>query len=329
MRRVRLLNLGMIDWNLTQSVYHALAESMGPESPDTLILCRPAQPYVCLGYHQEYDATLDRQACRRLGLPVYRRRLGGGATYLDSNQLFYQCVMHHSRAPAMFQHFYQQTLTAPVRVLQRLGLEAILRDINEIEIQGRRIAGTGGGRIGEACVVVGNILFDFDFDALCQIWRVPWGSFRDLAAEALPRCITSLRGLGSEPPFEGVEAAMLEEFEQALRCSLEPDSLTHDELTRAAAASRRNTSEDGQAAHDEAGTAAPMHALKIAAGVWVRASRFRRKGLDVCASVLVRDETVEACRIHSSPVRVWDDLERRAQGIHFSLWQQQMQGLMA
>ena len=64
----------------------------------------------------------------------------------------------------MLADIYSLALTAPVNALQQLGLNAELRETNEIEVDGKRIAGTGGGRIDEACVVVGNLLFDFDFE---------------------------------------------------------------------------------------------------------------------------------------------------------------------
>ena len=192
---IRLLRLGLTDSWRTQAVYHAVAELMREDSPDTLILCRPREPYLCLGYHQIYESVLDHQLCRRRSLPVYRRRLGGGTTYLDEDQIFYQCIFHHTRAPVLIQHFYQRVLGAPVETLRQMGLNAQLRKVNEIEVDGKRIAGTGGARIGEACVVVGNLLLDFDYETLPQLWRVPWESFRDLAATALQERLTTLQFL--------------------------------------------------------------------------------------------------------------------------------------
>ena len=61
---VRLLALGAVSWIRTQSLYHALAELMTEDAPDTLILVRPREPYVCVGYHQPLSAVLDLAACR-------------------------------------------------------------------------------------------------------------------------------------------------------------------------------------------------------------------------------------------------------------------------
>ena len=104
-----------------------------------------------------------------------RRQLGGGVTYLDSQQLFYQCIFHRSRSPAIPAQVYKARLEAPIKTLQKLGLDAELLYVNEIEISGKRIAGIGGGLIGEASVVVGNILNDFNYQAMTEIINAPCG----------------------------------------------------------------------------------------------------------------------------------------------------------
>jgi hypothetical protein len=38
---------------------HALAETMDERSPDTIVLCRPAAPYFCVGYHRVPAQELD------------------------------------------------------------------------------------------------------------------------------------------------------------------------------------------------------------------------------------------------------------------------------
>ncbi|GIR32358.1 MAG: hypothetical protein CM15mP45_16540 [Deltaproteobacteria bacterium] len=48
-------------------------------------------------------------------------------------------------------------------MLNQLGLDGRLRAMNEVEANSMRIAGIGGGRVGDAMVVVGNLLLDFDY----------------------------------------------------------------------------------------------------------------------------------------------------------------------
>ncbi|MBI3242578.1 MAG: lipoate--protein ligase family protein [Chloroflexi bacterium] len=317
---IRLLTLGPTHWLKTQSVYHALAETMTADSPDTLILAQPLQPYLCLGYHQELHSVLDRAACARMHLPIVRRRVGGGVTYLDVNQLFYQCVFHHMRVPALITDVYARLLAAPVAALQRLGLKAELCGENEIEVNGKRIAGIGGARIGEAAVVVGNLLFDFDYDKMIRAWRVPSEAFRQLAADALRARLTTLWAELSYPvaPFE-VQYTLIEEFARALNRSVEEGKLTDEEMRKIEAVEKRLVSYQWLNLHNNGGQ--PMSALKISRGVFIRAAEADREGSRIRAAFRLRDDVIEEACLESDPAQDWDQVEAGLRGVLFKKWQ--------
>ena len=322
---IRLLDLGLVPWLRTQSIYHALAETMTDESPDTIVLARPAEPYLCLGYHQELESVLDRAACREMGLPIVRRRVGGGATYLDSNQLFYQCVFHHSRVPAVVSRAYAQFLAAPVATLRALGLNAALLGENEIEVNDKRIAGTGGGRIGEAAVVVGNLLFDFDYEAMARAWRAPSAAFRQLAAEALRARVTTLRAELPSPVLPGdVQATLVHEFARALARPVERGELTADETHTAERAEARLISDDWLGLHANGGR--PMTALKISRAVFIRAVEAEVDGCRVRAALRVRDGRIERAVLESEPGRDWRAIEEKLRGVPASEWSSALEG---
>lgn len=76
---MNLYNLGHVPWLDSQLIYHALPR-LGMEG---LILLAPAEPYVCIGYHQDANAELDLEYCCQREIPIFRREVGGGAVYLD------------------------------------------------------------------------------------------------------------------------------------------------------------------------------------------------------------------------------------------------------
>jgi lipoate-protein ligase A len=269
---IRLIDLGPAPFWQTQAVYHAVAGLMHDDTPDTIILTSPRTPYLCLGYHDVYEAVIDRGAVARRRLPVMRRRVGGGTTYLDANQIFYQCVFHHRRVPAQFGAIYEQMLAAPLATLRRLGLDARLRDTLELEVDGRRVAGIGGGRIGEAAVVVGNLLFDFDYAAMAEVWRAPWRSFRDLASAALREHVATLRQLIGPVAFEPLHTMLHEAYAAALGRPLRPDALTRAEARYARKLGMRMASTEYLNLHHERARENSLRPLKIAAGVFIHAS---------------------------------------------------------
>jgi lipoate---protein ligase len=320
---VRLLELGAVPWIRTQALYHALAELMTEDSPDTLILIRPQEPYVCVGYHQPLSAVLGRAACRDAGLPIVRRRVGGGTTYLDNNQQFYQCVFHHTRLPFRVDAVYARLLDAPVAVLRELGLNAALRDGNEIEVDGRRIAGIGGGRIGEAVVVVGNVLLNFDYAMMARVWRVPSEDFRLLAYEAMQRRITTLwSNLTQAVTADEVQARLAEAYPLALNRPLVPGSLTQGEQAKAAEMEEQLLSEEWLQLHaqdeDE-----PMRTLKISLDAFVHAEEAWMNGMVIGGTFFARHQVIErAIMTGNLPEGKRQLLEKSLIGVALKHWRE-------
>jgi lipoate-protein ligase A len=322
MNPIRLLDLGLITPLQTQAIYHALAERMTVDSADTIILCRPSAPYLCLGYHQPLNSVFDADECQRRELPVLRRRLGGGATYLDSDQLFYQCVFHHSRMPAVLKDIYASTLSAPVSTLRRLGLRSELRDTNEIEVDGKRIAGTGGGRIDEACVVVGNLLFDFDFEAMTSVWRTPSASFRSLAEKALRERLVTLNQLGVAASRETIEEILVEEFSNSFGRELKTDSLTAEEIELTKAMENELISHEFLSLHERRDEA--IRPLKISARAFIHADEMQLDGYKLNGSFLVSQDRIQEAILESEPANDWSFLQGRLRGVLFKQWKEQV-----
>ncbi len=302
---------------------------MTADSPDTIIICQPLTPYLCLGYHQVFDSVLDRHECERRNLPVVRRRVGGGTTYLDANQLFYQCIFHHSRVPVVAKDIYALMLAGPVATLRRLGLNAELRDINEIEVDGKRIAGIGGGRIGEASVVVGNFLFDFDYHTMTQVWRVPDESFRDLASKALRQRITTIWRETGPVTTEMVLWILLEEFAKALGRPIERGTPKQPETRHSQKVAERITSAEYLDLHSDRYSdeenIPPMKSLKISAGTYIQSDEITNNGQHIQGSFRVRDGIIEEARIHSENGYKWAKSEDRLKGVPFREWHRQIE----
>jgi len=212
---VDLYRLGSVSWQESQLIYHALPR-LGLEG---LVLLRPASPYVCIGYHQDAAEDVDLAACRAGGIPVFRREVGGGAVYLDGGQVFYQLVL--SRANPLVQgskeSIYRRLLAPVVAVYRSLGLDATYRPVNDIMVGGRKISGNGAGEIAESVVLVGNLIVDFDYDAMVRVLRVPDEKFRDKVHKSLRENLTTLRReLPTVPPYEGLESRLVHHFAEVL-----------------------------------------------------------------------------------------------------------------
>ena len=188
---MHLYRLGRVSWQDTQLAYHALAH-LGREG---LVLCSPAEPYISLGYSQDPTQELDLEHCRRAGLPVFRREVGGGAVYLDRHQLFWQVVVRrdHPLVSLDRQAFYRRFLAPVVAAYQELGVEARVEPVNDVAVGQRRIAGTGAGEIGECVAFVGNLMRRFDCGAMARVIQAPDPAFRHRYLACLEEQLTSLQ----------------------------------------------------------------------------------------------------------------------------------------
>jgi lipoate-protein ligase A len=297
--------MGRIPGWQTQAVYHTVAELMTENTPDTIIISQPSDNYVCLGYHQKLGETFDRKVCDEKEIPILRRKVGGGGTYLDSNQLFYQCIFHKSRVPANSDKVYEMMLTPVVNTLKYFfDVKAELVGSHEVEMNGKRVAGIGGGQMGEASIVVGNILFDFDFDTMASVWNVPNESFRELAKEAMKDHIITLDDIGSMVKMDKLADQLIEEYEIHLGRKLNPGGMTIDEIERAGQVGAVLRSESFLNSMDDGNGSSKQKPLKIARNVFIHNDEIEIDGVKILGSFRVEDEKIHSAILDNRTTRL-------------------------
>jgi lipoate-protein ligase A len=206
-----LYNMGTVPWPDSQLIYHALPHL----SREGLVLCQPASPYVCLGFHQDARQEIDLVFCQEHSIPVFRREVGGGAVYLDRGQLFYQLVLHRQNpmVPASKEVFYRRFLAPVVATYRDLGLAATYKPVNDIVVGGRKISGNGAADIEDSVVLVGNLIVDFNYEMMSRVLRVPNEKYRDKVYKTLGENLTTIRReTGHEPSLEELAARLVEHF---------------------------------------------------------------------------------------------------------------------
>ena len=276
---IRFVDAGTLPHPQSQTIYHAVAHARGPDTPDTIIVATPGDPYVCIGYHQDLEREVDVDYCRTRGLPIVRRELGGGAVYLDRNQLFVQWVMGEARLPLRIEQRFEMFARPIEATYATLGIDARFRPVNDIHVGGRKICGTGAAQIGHAAVLVGNFLFDFDTETMARCLRVPDEKFRDKVHKSLDEYMTTMaRELAGSPggvPSETtVKARYRAACERAFGEPLVDGALTDDELCTMASLDTKFTSADFL--HQPGGLERP--GIKIHEDVWVRESTVKAPG---------------------------------------------------
>ncbi|MBI3176701.1 MAG: lipoate--protein ligase family protein [Chloroflexi bacterium] len=288
---IRILDLGLVSPLRSQAIYHGVAYAQKPETPDTIILVGPTDPYVCIGYHQELEREVDVDYCREHGLPIFRREVGGGAVYLDRGQVFTQWIFHRPNLPASLEERFALYIKPLVDTYQTLGIPANYRPINDIHVQGKKIGGTGAAQMGEAEVVVGSLMFDFNFDLMARVLKVSSEKMRDKIFQSLNEYMTTMtRQLGRTPDYETVKREYVRQVVDALGRPAEYADPTPEELAVTEELEKRFTSDEWLY---QKGGLRQTGAVKIHADVYIAEAAYKAPGGLIRATARLREGRID------------------------------------
>jgi lipoate-protein ligase A len=235
---MRLLDLGTAPWIRSQSVHHAVARCFDETTPDTVVIVRPDGCYLSVGNHG-IGAPLSPAAVRREGLPVLRRRLGGGTVLITPSQTFYVLVVHRRRLPLPDARALAWCLGPAVAAYRRLGVAAEAGPATDVCAAGRKLCGSGSATVGEAAVFGGNVLADFDPEPFLAVLRFPSRAARQAVGEELRAQMGSVRlATGAVPDGGAVSAALRAAVEEACGTRLVPGGLSPGEASALPAVER-------------------------------------------------------------------------------------------
>ncbi len=216
--------------------------------PDTIRFLR-FRPSALVGFHQILSHEVRADYCRANGIEIGRRITGGGGLYLDEGQIGWELVFDRSSlGRADLTETTRRICESAALGLKKLGIPARYRSRNDIEVDGRKISGTGGFFDGDTLFYQGTLLIDFDPERMIAALKVPAEklSKRDLAS-ARQRVISMREILGENLPdlvtiYQGLLAGLAEglgitpqwgdvsEFEEQLADRLYRDEIGRDEF---------------------------------------------------------------------------------------------------
>jgi lipoate-protein ligase A len=193
-------------------------------SPHTLRFLR-FEPSALLGFHQDVEQELNVDYCRENGVDIQRRMTGGGAIFFDETQIGWELYLDKQvLGTADMTAISKRICEAAARGISTLGVDAKFRPRNDIEVDGRKISGTGGAFDGDSIMFQGTLLIDFDVEKMLRVLRIPAEKLSDKAIESARERVINLKELlGTLPTFEAVQDAMAQAFAEEFGVSFERD----------------------------------------------------------------------------------------------------------
>ena len=199
--------------------------------PDTIRFMR-FPPTALIGRHQDLSREINLDYCAEDGVGVVRRVTGGGAIYLDEGQLGWELVFNRaSLGIANLPDLAAAICNAAAAGLRELGVNAKFRPRNDIEVDGRKISGTGGFFDGDVLIYQGTVLVDMNPAQMVRALNIPEAKVakHDLDS-AEQRVVTLKELLGDDmPDIETIKAALIRGFGEGLGIEATPGEITEAE----------------------------------------------------------------------------------------------------
>jgi len=233
----------MTTWRLLDTPPLTAAENMALDdtlvelrgqgkTPNTLHFLQFSPRAVLTGFHQSVEEEIRIDYCRRENIHINRRITGGGAIFFDENQLGWEVICDKSFFNVAIPNgrLFRTLCNPVVAALKRLGLESNFRPRNDIEINGRKISGTGGTESDGAFLFQGTMLVDFDVDTMLRSLKIPVEKLKAKEIDSVKERVTCLNWeLGYTPGLETIKSAIQAGFAGELGVEFKPDGLSRAE----------------------------------------------------------------------------------------------------
>ncbi|MBI5968405.1 MAG: lipoate--protein ligase family protein [Deltaproteobacteria bacterium] len=288
--------------------------------PNTLAWISFEKPAACLFYYNDPVREVDLKFCREQGIEVGRRDTGGAPYWMDPGTILFVLCFDKRDVPGFpdkIPDAYRFLIaTSAQAILRRFHIPAVFRPLNDLEVQGRKIAGHTLTFSGNACRWGGGPqVLKPKMELMSRALQPLPEKFVDKEAKTVEARVTSFEELlGWPPSFEEVKEAYISGLEEELRVIFRPGELTAEEKAMMAEREKRDFSEAWIMAMSEERKFGPIppgvqrgeHVVKVPQGPLIR------------AVVLMRGEEIFNISltgsIHCVPVEIVEQMETALKG---------------
>ena len=202
---------------LDESILEAREENLVPDTIRFLSF----EPHCALvGFFQNVENEIRVSFCAQEGIEINRRITGGGALYWGVKDIGWEIFASTDRFAAKiskFEDYYKLFCDAASRGINLFGLKSDFRPRNDIEINGKKISGSGGTSIRGCFMFQGTLLVDINLEIMLRALRIPVEKLKYSEINSLKDRVTWLaRELGYCPSREEIIKNLLEGFSQSL-----------------------------------------------------------------------------------------------------------------
>lgn len=218
-KRFRVIATGLRGGRANIAFDQALIEARREQKiPDTIRFLR-FRPSALIGIHQYLSHELKLDYCSEHGIETVRRITGGGGLYFDEGQIGWELVFDRATLGTMdLAEVTRRICEAAALGLQKLGVPAHYRPRNDIEVDGRKISGTGGFFDGNLIFYQGTLLIDFEPAKMLACLNVPAEKLAKRTIDSAAQRVITMREVlgGALPDLDTIYKSLVAGFADGL-----------------------------------------------------------------------------------------------------------------
>jgi lipoate-protein ligase A len=247
-RRFRVIDTGVRDGRLNIAFDQALIDLRQMDVIGDTIRFLQFQPSALIGRHQSLSREVHLHYCHAHEIKIARRITGGGALFMDEGQLGFELIFkRQTLGVASLADLARVICETVAEGIGSLGVNAQYRPRNDIEVDGRKISGTGGFFDGDTIFYQGTLLIDLDVEKMLAVLKVPKEKLEKRGLDSASSRIVTLEELLAPcvPDLASIKGALLRSF--GGRLGIEPIcemvSHTEEEMAQRLCAEKIGTDE--------------------------------------------------------------------------------------
>ncbi len=185
-------------------------------------------PSVIVGKYQDIEAALRLERCRARGIEYNRRSTGGGTVIMgpDVVALGLGINVDYPGLKRGVGGVFESLSAVLIRALKKLDVPAYFQPKNDLEVNGKKIAGlSAASEAGNSLLFHTSLLVDFDVELMTDIMNTPLAKLHDKGYNCFSQRMTTVReGLGQEVPVGQMIGLIQEAFEEEFDIEFREDT---------------------------------------------------------------------------------------------------------
>jgi len=239
----------MDSWRLFKDLENPVSTALGLSIDDTLPLSLSQHgsppilhlyiftPSAIAGKYQDIEAALRLDRCRNRGIEYNRRSTGGGTVIMGPRVVALGLGIGIDQ-PGLkngIGGIFESLSAVLIQALKDLGIEAGFRPKNDLEIDGKKIAGLSAALETEKAILFhASLLVDFDIPLMLDIMNQPALKMSDKGYNCFSQRMTTIKeqlghDIHMETVVEAIEVAFSEKFHVSFERD-EPDTWENEQI---------------------------------------------------------------------------------------------------